>query len=45
MPNTERRVRPTSAESRGEAPGRGRLGGRRILVGRDICSIQTRRTW
>jgi NAD(P)-dependent dehydrogenase (short-subunit alcohol dehydrogenase family) len=28
----ERYVRPPSAESRGEAPGRGRLAGRRILV-------------
>ena len=32
MPNTERYVRPSSAESRGEAPGRGRLTGRRVLV-------------
>jgi len=30
--DTERYVRPLSAESRGEAPGRGRLVGRRILV-------------
>jgi NAD(P)-dependent dehydrogenase (short-subunit alcohol dehydrogenase family) len=29
---TERYVRPPSAESRGEAPGRGRLKGRKILV-------------
>jgi NAD(P)-dependent dehydrogenase (short-subunit alcohol dehydrogenase family) len=29
---TDRYVRPPSAESRGEAPGRGRLAGRRILV-------------
>src|ERR671931_1644771 len=32
MPNADRYVRPPSAESRGEAPGRGRLGGRRILA-------------
>ena len=32
MSDTERYVRPLSAESRGEAPGRGRLVGRRILV-------------
>jgi len=32
MPNTERYARPPSAESRGEAPGRGRLTGRRLLV-------------
>ena len=28
----ERYVRPPSAESRGDAPGRGRLKGRRILI-------------
>jgi NAD(P)-dependent dehydrogenase (short-subunit alcohol dehydrogenase family) len=32
MADTSRYVRPPSAESRGEAPGRGRLRGRRILV-------------
>jgi NAD(P)-dependent dehydrogenase (short-subunit alcohol dehydrogenase family) len=32
MPDPTRYVRPPSAESRGEAPGRGRLRGRRILV-------------
>ena len=32
MADTTRYVRPPSAESRGEAPGRGRLRGRRILV-------------
>ena len=32
MADTTRNVRPPSAESRGEAPGRGRLRGRRILV-------------
>ena len=32
MSDTPRYVRPPSAESRGEAPGRGRLQGRRILV-------------
>ena len=32
MTDTERRVRPPSPESLGEAPGRGRLVGRRILV-------------
>jgi enoyl-[acyl-carrier-protein] reductase (NADH) len=30
--NTSRTVRPPSAESRGETPGRARLGGRKILV-------------
>ena len=32
MADPERYVRPESAESRGQAPGRGRLAGRRILV-------------
>jgi NAD(P)-dependent dehydrogenase (short-subunit alcohol dehydrogenase family) len=32
MTDTERYVRPPSAESLGEAPGRGRLTGRRVLV-------------
>ena len=32
MSETARYIRPTSAESRGEAPARGRLTGRRVLV-------------
>jgi NAD(P)-dependent dehydrogenase (short-subunit alcohol dehydrogenase family) len=32
MPDTPRYVRPPSAESKGEAPGRGRLRGRKILL-------------
>ena len=32
MSETARYIRPPSAESRGEAPGRGRLRGRKVLV-------------